>query len=55
MTAQEEPNFRKNVPKLETRIRLSQDRKWVITQTVITDIRPTTYFEKMLADQGEAA
>ena len=56
MTAQEEKKeFRKNVPELETRVRLSQDRKWVISQTVLPDIRPATYFERMLADRGEGA
>ncbi len=56
MTAKDEnKEYRKNVPELETRVRLSQDRKWVISQTVITDIRPALYFEKMLADQGEGA
>ena len=49
MTAQDEKKeYRKNVPELETRVRLSQDRKWVISQTVLTDIRPATYFERML-------
>ena len=56
MTAQDEKEeFQKNTPELETRVRLSQDRKWVISQTVLTDIRPATYFERMLADEGEGA
>ena len=56
MTAQEEKKeFRKNTPELETSVRLSQDSRWVICQTVITDIRPATYFERMLEDRGERA
>ena len=56
MTAQDEKKeFRKNTPELETRVRLSQDRKWMISPTVITDIRSATYFERVLADRGEGA
>ena len=50
MTAQnEKKEFRKNVPALESHVRMSEDRKWVLTKIVITDIRPALYLEKMLA------
>lgn len=36
-------------PIIETQIRTSKDRKWVIVKTVITDIKPRLYYEKVLA------
>ena len=36
-------------PILETQIAKSEDGKWIIHKTVITDIKPIAYFEKVLA------
>ena len=36
-------------PVLETSVSKSEDGKWMIHKTVITDIKPVTYFEKALA------
>lgn len=35
-------------PIVETTIRKSEDGKWVIHKTTITDIKPISYFEKVL-------
>lgn len=35
-------------PILETNVGKSEDGKWLIHKTVITDIKPVTYFEKVL-------
>jgi hypothetical protein len=35
-------------PIVETTIRKSEDGKWVIHKTTITDIKPMSYFEKVL-------
>jgi len=35
-------------PILETSISKSEDGKWLIHKTIITDIKPVTYFEKAL-------
>jgi hypothetical protein len=35
-------------PILETNINKSEDGKWVIHKTTITDIKPVSYFEKVL-------
>ncbi len=36
-------------PILESSISKSEDGKWIIHKTVITDIKPVSYFEKVLA------
>ncbi|MFH0977724.1 MAG: hypothetical protein V1837_00335 [Candidatus Woesearchaeota archaeon] len=36
-------------PIVETNIKKSEDGKWVIHKTTITDIKPVSYFEKVLA------
>ena len=36
-------------PVLETAITKSEDGKWMIHKTIITDIKPISYFEKALA------
>lgn len=36
-------------PILKTNIRKSKDSKWIIHETIITDIKPVTYFEKCLS------
>lgn len=35
-------------PVLETRISKSEDGKWIIHKTIITDIKPTDYFQKVV-------
>ena len=40
-------------PIIETYINLSKDGKYVIHKTVITDIKPVTYYEKVF--KGEPA
>ena len=35
-------------PILETQISKSEDGKWIIHRTIITDIKPVSYFEKVL-------
>ena len=36
------------MPVVETVIKKSKDGRWVMHQTIITDIKPTKYFEKVL-------
>lgn len=35
-------------PIVESKIRKSKDGKWIIHETIITDIKPATYYEKVL-------
>ncbi|MFH1511578.1 MAG: hypothetical protein ABIF10_07860 [Candidatus Woesearchaeota archaeon] len=35
-------------PVVETSIRKSEDGRWVVHKTIITDIKPIRYFEKVL-------
>jgi len=35
-------------PIVESSISVSEDGRWVIHKTIITDIKPRTYFEKVL-------
>ena len=35
-------------PVLETSISKSEDGKWLIHKTIVTDIKPVSYFEKAL-------
>jgi len=35
-------------PVLETQVQKSQDGKWIVHKTIITDIKPVAYFEKVL-------
>ncbi len=37
-----------NMPNIEVRISTSNDGKWVIHKTIITDIKPKTFYEKVL-------
>tara|TARA_Y100000034_G_scaffold114516_1_gene150715 strand:+ start:559 stop:726 length:168 start_codon:yes stop_codon:yes gene_type:complete len=46
---QEEKKFENKGPILETQISKSKDGKYVIHRTVITDIKPVAYFEKVFA------
>lgn len=36
-------------PIIETSVHVSEDGKWLIHKTVITDIKPVSYFEKVLS------
>ena len=36
-------------PIIESSISKSEDGKWIIHKTIITDIKPVSYFEKVLA------
>ncbi len=36
-------------PIIETSVQLSEDKKWIVYKTIITDIKPVTYFEKVMA------
>ncbi len=38
-------------PIVESFLSLSEDKKWVIHKTVITDIKPVSYFEKVMASK----
>ena len=38
----------KNQPIIENVIRKSEDGEWVMHKTIITDIKPVSYFEKVL-------
>tara|TARA_Y100000034_G_C6616485_1_gene268620 strand:- start:251 stop:430 length:180 start_codon:yes stop_codon:yes gene_type:complete len=35
-------------PILESSVTLSEDKKWVIHKTLITDIKPVSYIDKVL-------
>ena len=35
-------------PIIETAVSVSEDLRWVIHKTIITDIKPVTYFEKVM-------
>jgi hypothetical protein len=41
----------KSMPKLEFITRKSKDGKYIIHKTVITDIKPTAYYEKVLSSE----
>lgn len=36
-------------PIIESSISKSEDGRWIIHKTIITDIKPVSYFEKVLA------
>ena len=40
----------KKMPYIETRFRRSKNGKYLIYQTVLTDIKPVQYYEKVLAN-----
>ena len=40
-------------PILESAVRLSEDKKWVIHRTIITDIKPATYWSKVMDGKKE--
>lgn len=37
----------KHLPHIKTRWRFSKDRNYIIHETIITDIKPLTYLEKI--------
>ena len=39
-------------PIIETAISVSEDRKWVIHKTIVTDIKPVTYLEKVMQNKS---
>jgi len=43
---------RDNSPILETKIRKSKDGRYVIHQTIITDIKPIKYWEKVMENSS---
>ena len=38
-------------PILETSIQLSEDKKWIVYKTIITDIKPVSYMEKVMGSK----
>lgn len=40
-----------NKPIVETQLSMSKDRKYVIHKTVITDIKPVKYIQKVLEEK----
>ena len=42
----------KRMPLIESKVLKSKDGKYVIHRTMITTIRPTAYFEKVLESEG---
>ncbi|MBS3110290.1 hypothetical protein J4227_07210 [Candidatus Woesearchaeota archaeon] len=38
-------------PILETSIQMSEDKKWLVHKTVITDIKPMSYMEKVMGSK----
>jgi len=41
------------MPIIETRVRKSKDGKWIITETIIRDIRSIAFWEKVLKNENE--
>lgn len=39
-------------PILETSLQVSEDRKWVVYKTIITDIKPISYMEKVMSSKS---
>ena len=35
-------------PILETSVQISEDKKWIVVKTIITDIRPVSYYRKVI-------
>ena len=40
-------------PIIESSVMKSEDGKWLIHKTIVTDIKPVSYFEKVLARGSE--
>ncbi|MBD3209131.1 hypothetical protein GF367_01800 [Candidatus Woesearchaeota archaeon] len=45
----------KKMPKIETKLSKSNDGKFVIHQTIITHVRPVTYYQAVLENNEEVA
>ncbi len=43
----------KRMPHIETRLELSEDERFVIHRTIITDIKPVNYYRKALMLEQE--
>jgi len=43
----------KNMPIVESKVLKSKDGKFVIHKTIITDIKPTTYYDAVLEKSSE--
>jgi len=46
-------DFREKYPAVDVRVRKTKSGRGIVLQTIITDIRPVTYFQKML--EGDSA
>jgi len=44
----EDKTKKHNVPLIKTDFRISKDKKWLITKTTITDIKPISYIKKVI-------
>ncbi len=42
------------MPVIETSVNKSEDGKWVIHKTIITDIKPVSYMEKVMNGKAKA-
>ena len=40
-------------PKIETKMYLTKDKKWLVHKTIITDFKPSTYIEQMVKKEEE--
>lgn len=49
LTSKKVEQLRKQ-PIIETVIKKSEDGEWVLHQTIITDIKPVSYFARVLED-----
>lgn len=38
-------------PIIETSIQVSEDKKWVVYKTIITDIKPISYLQKVMGSK----
>ena len=47
------PSKNDRAPILETKISKSKDGRWLIYRTIITDIKPVKYFEKVLSSSPQ--
>lgn len=52
VSKQESKKVYDNSPKTETRIRVSRDGKWLIHETIITDIKAVGYYTSAIEKQG---
>ena len=40
-------------PVIESAVTKSEDGKWILSKVIITSIKPTSYFEKVMAGRKE--